>query len=595
MQDLDQQAITSGKIAEGELQLRTPNGFLCDLMLYEKMITDDAGRPFAIIGSAFDITARKRSENSVKEALLEMDQIFNTAADGMRVITTDFVCQMVNDTLLTMQKQERNQILHKECFEIFPGASCNTDRCPLTRIMNGEERIEEEVWKHTATGEKYLCLLTATPYRDREGNLLGIVENFKDITEREKTLTELSQAIESANLALKSADKANEAKSRFLANMSHEFRTPLNGILGMAALTMDTELTVKQQQYLDMIQKSGQRLLDLFNQVIDFSKLEAGKLALNAEPFVLRDLLHEVFTPIALQLQQRGIESNLIIPPLIPNQWLGDAIRLRQVLVHLLDNAGKFTHQGCISLRVALAGRQDEKTILQFSIQDTGIGIPDDKQQMIFTPFSQADNSMTRKYGGAGLGLTICRQIIELMDGKIWIDSKAGKGSTFHFSIPFRQLAENNEKGETVPLDRLSESPGFFHLLVVDDDFTNQVLAEAILKKEGWRITIANNGEQALAVLEKEQIDLVLMDLLMPIMDGYTAIQKIREKESETGSHLPIIALTGLASAEDEAKCRTAGVDDYLAKPFEREKLLAIIRQHLQPKEGARHEIKTGT
>ncbi|OGR01529.1 MAG: hypothetical protein A2511_13705 [Deltaproteobacteria bacterium RIFOXYD12_FULL_50_9] len=594
MHDLNQQAITSDKIAERELQLRDPNGFLWDLILYEKVIKDDLCETSAIIGSTFDITAWKRSESMTHEALLKIDQIFNTTADGMRIITTDFTCEMVNNTLLTMQKQKRNQVLYKKCFESFPGTPCHTERCSLTRIMNGTERIEEEVWKFTTTGEKFLCLLTATPYRDQTGKLLGIVENFKDITERERTLFSLSQAMESANLALERADKANEAKSQFLANMSHEVRTPLNGILGMTALTMGTELTDKQQQYLEMIQKSGERLLDLLNQVLDFSKLEAGKFKLESESFILRDLLDEVFTPVAMQLQHRGIASNLIISPDIPDQWFGDAIRLRQILANLLDNAAKFTNQGSVSLRVTPAGSQDDKTLLHFSIQDTGIGIPDDRQKMIFAPFSQVDSSMTRKYGGTGLGLTICRQIVELMDGRIWIDSSAGKGSTFHFSIPLKQHPKDSARCETERLAGLSGNCGMFHILVVDDDYINQVVAETILKKAGLSSTIAKNGEEALAVLAREQIDLVLMDMLMPIMDGYTATEKIRAREKETGSHLPIIALTGSAYADDAERCRAAGVDDHLIKPFQEEKLLATIREHLPLKEGAGHKLNRG-
>jgi PAS domain S-box-containing protein len=711
LSDLDQQAIASGKIETTEILIHDTKNLPCDLILHETMInsgnTVNAG---VIIGAAFDITNRKKAEGITQDALLELDQIFNTAADGMRVINTDFTCQMINDTLLNMLHLERSQVLQKKCFEIFSGKDCHTDRCPMVRIKNGKKRTEDEVKKLSKTGESFICLRTATPYLNKDGALMGIVENFKDITDRQMTITELSAAKEAA-------ETANHAKSEFLANMSHEVRTPLNGILGMTTLTLSTALNEKQQQYLEMIKKSGERLLGILNQILDFSKLEAGKLEIDATAFALRDLLNEVFSPCALQLDQRGIASTLAIAPDIPNQWMGDAGRLRQVLTNLLDNASKFTEQGSITLRVKMAAQNEEKATLHFSVQDTGIGIPEDKQQLIFAPFNQADGSMTRKYGGTGLGLTICRQLIEIMGGSIWLESEEGKGSTFHFSLPFSQMPRKAEPCPEAPRELLRETslliiqdtsshvlqldqlpttcfkqvesiappakwppvlrqssydlliinvvedcfdfiekihlderlqhtplilitPSGFrgdalrcrklgasayltgaisqtellkticlvlaqpdspqastelitrhtlretenipHILAVDDDFVNRVLAEEMIKIAGWRVSVAENGEQALALLEHARIDLVLMDMQMPTMDGYTATKKIREKERQTGGHLPIIALTGFAFAEDREKCLAAGTDDYLSKPFKPEELLETIKRHLR-------------
>ncbi|MFH1019474.1 MAG: ATP-binding protein, partial [Pseudomonadota bacterium] len=308
--------------------------------------------------------------------------------------------------------------------------------------------------------------------------------------------------------------------------------------------------------------------------------------------------LSEVFTPCAMQLEQRGIASTLAIAQDIPNHWQGDAGRLRQVLANLLDNACKFTEQGGITLRVVMAERNEKETSLHFSIQDTGIGIPADKQQLIFAPFNQADSSMTRKYGGTGLGLTICRQLIEMMGGRVWLESEVGRGSTFHFSLSFSHLPQKIDqlpKNLFNQVDRitrhsLQEEPVHIsRILVVDDDFVNRVLAEETLKMDGWKVRVAEDGEKALALLDREHFDLVLMDMQMPRMDGYTAMGKIRAKEKHTGGHLPIIALTGFSFAEDRDKCLAAGADAYLSKPFKPTELMAIVRQHLQQGEETPH------
>ncbi|HIJ91036.1 MAG: ATP-binding protein [Desulfobulbaceae bacterium] len=717
--NLDQGAMPPGMIVKNEVHIRGTNGTPHELMLYQTLIaTELPSKPYVVIGAGLDITALKKAKLATQDAFWEMDQIFNTAADGMRVISTDFACLKINKKMLGMIKKEREEALSQKCFESFPGPDCHTDRCPMTRIKNGEEKTEEEMEKLTDSGKKIVCLRTVTPFRDRAGTLLGIVENFKDITERRQSLSELSAAKEAAVAA-------NRAKSEFLANMSHEIRTPLNGIMGMTTLTLNTQLNEKQQQYLGMIKKSGERLLVILNQILDISKLEAGKLVLDSTVFALRDILNEVFLPCAAQLNERGIASTLSIAPDIPNHWMGDATRLRHVLTNLLDNAAKFTEQGSISLLVEMSEQSAEKTTLHFSIQDTGIGIAKDKQQLIFAPFTQADSSMTRKYGGTGLGLSICRHLIEMMNGALWLESEEGKGATFHFSISLSQIPKEKKTLCSMSLDRLKQTslliiqdplgqplefeqlpPSAFkqvdciappaewpprlehpscdlliismtedcfaliekirrdvrfqhtpiilvtpsglrgdaqhhrllgvsayltgdispdelfeticlvlaepdsphvtsdlitrhtlrearndvHILVVDDDFVNRVLAEEMLKSEGWRISVAENGEQALILLGQEHIDLVLMDMQMPIMDGYTATKKIREKEQRTGGHLPIIALTGFAFAEDRGKCLAAGTDDYISKPFNPIELVATVKHQLQQSKKTTHE-----
>ena len=404
----------------------------------------------------------------------------------------------------------------------------------------------------------------------------------------------LSKALEVADLALEQAERANSAQKRFMANLSHEVRNPLNNILGLTGLVLQSELPPRQRQYLELIERSGRRLLDFLNQVLSYAKLEKSELQLNESDFDLPELLRDIFELYPPLWQQRGVLGQLELAPDLPTAWRGDPQRLRQVVVNLLENAGKFTARGQITLS---AGMKDlrGRSFLHCRVTDTGCGIAPDKVKKIFAPFTQADHTVDAQYGGTGLGLTICRQLISLMGGEIWLESREGQGSTFHFTLPrilpiaatttsepagMDGTAAQTTAGKAVGSPSTPEAVAELRILVVDDDYVNRLVTSEIIKGEGWQASTAADGREALELLAGGEFDLVLLDLQMPVMDGAATAAAIRAGEGQGGDRLPLIAMTGLAGEEELAHCLAVGFDDHLLKPFSREELKAAVFRH---------------
>ncbi len=401
---------------------------------------------------------------------------------------------------------------------------------------------------------------------DHEGRHVGYVGSITDVTPR--------------ILAQQNAEKANRAKSEFLANMSHEIRTPMNAIVGMSRLLGKGDLPSTEQRYAEIVQSSAEGLLYLIDDVLDFSKIEAGKLSLDPRDFYLLEAVQSTVDLLSPRASAKGLKLEVRIEDRIPRVVHGDANRLRQVLINLVSNAIKFTDRGNVTLRVERTGGDAPPLPLRFSVIDTGIGISRLALERLFDPFTQADASTTRKFGGTGLGLTISKRIVELMGGQIDAESTPGVGSTFSFIVPFAApLGRESKELRRTFSAREAPARQFRtdkRILVAEDEWVNQIVAVRELEDLGYRVKAANNGNEALAALGRENFDLVLMDCQMPELDGYETTRRIREAEAE-GEHLPIIAVTAHALSGHRQECLDAGMDDFISKPYGERELAAVI------------------
>ncbi len=561
---------------------------------YESVIfpikTQDQTRLFGCI--AVDITQHKRTEQKLRRSRKRFELAVRGSNDGL----WDWDLRTDDLYLSPRWKQqlgyEEDELENK--FSTFEDLIHPDDRPEVMEhvenYLNGEEqKFKFEFRMVHKDGSVKWILARGEAYRDENGLPYRMAGSHTDITERkqnEQTLEALNdyltQQTQLANRMAAEARSANRVKSKFLANMSHEIRTPLNGVIGMTRLLQDTDLSARQKHYVKTALSSGERLLDLVNDILDFSKLEKGDLEPEEEPFDLTELMDDFATSMVFRCEKKGLDFVYGIEPEVPSKLIGDPARLRQILTNLVSNAIKFTDQGKVTTRAYLDEEQDDSVRLRFSVSDTGIGIPDDRQEELFEDFRQIDGSSTREYGGAGLGLAIVKQIVEAMGGTIDFNSTQGEGTDFWFTVSLEKQDDPSQTSSGASSDTLADHKASnqpsARILLAEDDQTNRQVAMGILNGMGFSADPVENGEEAIEALKKTDYDLVLMDIQMPEMDGYEATRQIRNGAEELlTNEVPIIALTAHAMDGDENACLEAGMNDYLSKPIDPEQLSSTL------------------
>jgi two-component system, sensor histidine kinase and response regulator len=528
---------------------------------------DVHGNIIGTFGLSLDITDRKRAEKQLEERTAYLNALVENSPFGIVGIDPQNRVQLCNPAFERLFRFRRDQVVGSNINDLVAPPDLRQEAYEYTGQVAEGEHVHGTAVRRRSDGTLVDVEIYGVPLKLGD-QFVGSFGLYQDITERKRSQEELQKAKEAA-------EAGSRAKSEFLANMSHEIRTPMNGVLGMVELALDTDLTPEQRDYLGMVKSSADALLTVINDVLDFSKIEAGKLDLDPIAFNLRDHLAQSMKPLALRAHQKGLELTYDVCREVPDEVVADPSRLRQIIINLTGNAIKFTERGEVGIEVGVESQGPDGAELHFQVRDTGIGIAPEKRTLIFTAFSQADGSTARKFGGTGLGLTISSRLVEMMGGRIWLESDLGRGSCFHFTLPVG-VAEATAAPE--PMER-SQLAGL-RVLVVDDNFTNRRILGEMLERWGMKPVPAESGTQALAALERAKesatpFALLLADVNMPQMDGFTLVERIRQQEDLRQT--TIMMLTSVGQRGDAARCRTLGIAAYLIKPIGQSQLLDAI------------------
>lgn len=517
----------------------------------------------------------------VISGLLMFYGIFRADMLNIMPIAKDQMLDSIDDLIIVVDNTNTIIYTNKMALEMLSQLYSNVLGHPLDKFINKMiEKTKQNLIEIKRTGKlsfKYRGQIRSFKYRenhilDSSKEIIGKIYIFSDITDFENLLNELQLEKEKAN-------EASNAKSMFLANMNHEIRTPLNGIIGMTEYLLESEIDEEKISDLKIIKKSADKLLNVVTDVLDFSKLESQEIEIETSEFNLEKLASETFNFFNESKNNDKVKFIYNFDRNIPTNIVGDSFRVRQIMYNLLSNSVKFTHEGYIKLDISLKNRSEEYCYITISVSDSGIGIPEDKIDSLFNKFEQIDSSTTRRYGGTGLGLAITKNLIDLIGGHITVSSTINEGSTFEVLLNLKYSKEaEEEKSDSFEKEFQSRK---IKILLAEDSKTNQIIITKLLKNDNWTIDVANNGLEALNMIIKDRYDIVLTDITMPEMDGYDLARSIRKLDTQRDLHTPIIAITAHTETKTFKKCVEAGIDDFISKPINKQKVLELMSKYV--------------
>lgn len=554
---------------------KRPRDYTAEQVQMLRLLAEQVVHQMELRRTTADLEEQKESLQRSNDVSRRLAAVVESSNDAIATMNRSGFLTSWNRAAEDLFGYKSHEILGEHVSILIPFRFVKRSLYILDRLADGEPINHFEAKRVHANGKEIDVSIAMSPLLDAESKLVGFSKIVRDITERKKAEGELAQA------KIK-AQQASVAKTQFLANVSHEIRTPMHGLLGMTDVLLGTDLTSEQRDGLEIVKASTLDLKSLIDELLDFSKIESGKVELQDAPYSISAIARGAVKLFAQSALQKNIDLVVQISPEVPKYVHGDPNRIRQILNNLVSNAVKFTDEGKVQIELQVEVSEDLERRLRIEVIDTGIGLPPGSSKSVFEPFTQADGSITREYGGTGLGLAICKQLVTLLEGQIGVQSEEGIGSTFWFCIPMRPALEprGQEAGHGARIsnpDDSDEPPRT--VLVVEDNAINRRVVSAMLGQLGYRIDSAINGDEALRKLDAQRFDVVLMDCQMPVMDGLEATRKLRERKCY--NNLPVIAMTAQARSEERDACIAAGMDDHLVKPVTKDMLSAMLSKHL--------------